>query len=132
MSDCPILFDDFKPGHILGEVRETVSLSQMKAWRSLYDLEPAQPDTVPLGLATVLMMRAYLTAVAPRPPGNLHAQQSMRVFRRIALDEIVVTRIACQAKELRGLRRKVDLLATGASEDGRPIFTGLITLFWAA
>lgn len=126
-----ILFADFEPGAEMGSLTETVSEQQLAEWALLYPWD-TPTDSIPLGLATVLMMRAYLHVVSPRPPGNLHVRQQMRLHTPIHAGEAIVTTIACQAKEMRGERRKLELLAKGRAADGRAVFDGTLTLYWAA
>lgn len=132
MNRPPILFDDFVPGQMIGESAEQVTPDQLQEWSALYPWDAAGGDLVPSGFATILMMRAYLNVVTPRPPGNLHVQQQMRLYDAIRSGESVTTRIGCYGKELKGVRRKVELLAEGRGNDDRSLYDGIITLFWAA
>lgn len=132
MSGEPILFADFVPGAPMGEMTETVSDDQLGEWAALYPWDAPVDGTVPKGLATVLMMRAYLDVVSPRPPGNLHVRQQMRLHEAMQVGEPVTTQIACQAKELKGERRKLELRATGRGNGGRLLYDGVLTLYWAA
>ena len=132
MTLAPVLFDDFAPGKMMGEFTETITADQLGEWWALYPWDGAVGERVPSGFATVLMMRAYVTVVAPRPAGNLHSQQQMRLSDAIRVGEAVTTSIECHGKEMKGTRREVELFARGRGSDGRPLYDGTITLFWAA
>lgn len=132
MSGGPILFADFVPGASMGEMTETVSEAQLGQWAALYPWDAPKDGIVPGGLATVLIMRAYLQVVSPRPPGNLHVRQQMRLHAPMRAGDPVTTRIECGTKELKGERRKLELLATGRGGGGSLLYEGVITLYWAA
>jgi hypothetical protein len=129
---APILFADFQPGQKLGEHAESLGRKTLEQWVALYPWDPAADQFAPLGFATLFLMRAYLTVVAPRPAGNLHVQQTFSVHDRIRIDETVTTTISCLTKELKNSRRKIELSAEGCGSDGRDVFSGVITLYWAA
>lgn len=128
----PILFADFRPGDRVGQHSEKLGREALDQWIGLYPWDGATDSFAPPGFATVFLMRAYLTVVAPRPAGNLHVQQTFSLHDRIRLDEWVTTTIGCLAKEMKGTRRKVELSAEGSGADGRRVFSGVITLYWAA
>ncbi len=85
----------------------------------------------PLGMATVLMMRAYLHVVAHRPPGGVHARQKLELTASPRDNEPVITVVWCDSKEIRRERRFVHLGFRATGEGGRQLFTGLITVVWA-
>lgn len=129
-----ILFDDFEPGRLLGSHTLVYDEALAKNWRRIFqDTEGCTySQAEAASIATLLMMRAYLAVVSPRPPGNIHARQSM-VFATLPTigDELDIT-IECRAKEVKRGRRYVELLALGKASDGPPIFQGVLTLIWAA
>jgi hypothetical protein len=129
---APILFADFRPGQMLGQHAESLGRETLDRWVSLYPWDSVADGIAPSGFATLLLMRAYLTVVAPRPAGNLHVQQTFSLHDRIRLDETVTTTICCLTKEIKGSRRKVELSAKGCGSDGRDVFSGVMTLYWAA
>lgn len=132
MSERPVLFADFVPGARMGEKTETITEAQLGEWAALYPWDAPKDRMVPIGLATVLMMRAYLEVVSPRPPGNLHVRQQMRLHAPMHAGDAVTTTIVCRSKELKGERRKLELLATGHGSEGAHVYDGVITLYWAA
>lgn len=132
MSESPILFADFVAGRRMGETTETVTQAQLDDWAELYPWDAPRGGIMPRGMATVLMMRAYLEVVSPRPPGNLHVRQQMRLHAPMRAGDPVTTAITCRTKELKGERRKLELLARGEGSDGGLLYEGVITLYWAA
>ena len=78
------------------------------------------------------MMRGFLTVVAPRPPGNVHARQQLKLAALPREGEVIRTTITCVNKELRRERRYVELQALGTGDGGRPIYDGRLTLIRAA
>lgn len=129
-----ILFDDFQPGRVLGSHALVYDAALAENWRRIFqDAEGCTSSQAEAAsIATLLMMRAYLAVVSPRPPGNIHARQSM-VFASLPMagDKLDIT-IECKAKEIKRGRRYVELLALGKAGDNTPIFQGVLTLIWAA
>ena len=127
-----IVFADFVPGKTMGSLTETPDDEQLAQWKKLYPWDVPQDGNLPDGMATVLMMRAYLDVISPRPPGNIHTRQHMRLFAPILPGEAVTTTITCTSKEMAGERRKLALTAEGHGPEGRAIYSGTLTLYWAA
>lgn len=122
-------FGDFTEGSMLGRHEETIDADLLTQWRSAF---PDAPDTPsPGGFATAFAMRAYLTILPERPPGNIHARQRLVLHRAIAEGDRVAATLTCVAKELRGGRRRLTLAVAASSED-RPLFDAEMTILWAA
>lgn len=131
----PLLFDDFVPGRVLGEQVERYGDDLAARWQRLFGRPPADDadgGAEAASAALVLMMRAYLGVVAPRPPGNVHARQHFALDALPRRGEAVRTVVACAGKELRRGRRYVELQADGSGDGGRAIYRGRLTLIWAA
>ncbi len=92
-------WERFVPGDELGTAPLVYSRELVNMWLEIY------PDVIEQeafsGLANAVTMRAYLSVVTPRPPGNIHARQRLSIFRRPAIDEPLETTVSCAAKELR-------------------------------
>jgi len=134
MSDV-FVYDRFEPGTVLGETTITVDAALTQGWRHIFG--DAQEDGAGeaaegAGLAVVMMMRAYLGIVTPRPPGNVHSRQRLSMRGVPRPGESVRTVMRCESKEMKRERRYVELRATGSGENGRPIYDGYLTLIWAA
>lgn len=127
----PILFDDFRPGAVMGESVQTLSPALAERWRRIFG-DDAGDGAEAAGLLVVSMMRAYLAVVAPRPPGNVHARQRLRLQELPRSGEAVRHVVRCLGKELRRERRYVDLELVGTGAEGRTLYTGTMSLIWAA
>jgi hypothetical protein len=130
-----ITFDDFVPNTVLGEAAETFDAHLAQCWQRIFGSTPgdqANGAAESAGLAVVMMMRAYLKIVAPRPPGNVHAHQDFSLLNLPHLGESIHTVVTCVSKELRRERRYVDLQVSGTGENGRPLYEGKMKLIWAA
>jgi hypothetical protein len=139
---APILFEDFKPGSTMGETSLVYGADLANQWERIFGAAPDTADQVAdraadqaakgASIATVMMMRAYMSVVSPRPPGNVHARQHLVLDDVPVQGEKVLVEISCVGKELRRGRRYVDLQVTGTGEGGRPLYRGLMNLIWAA
>jgi hypothetical protein len=125
-------FDGFVVGKSYGSMTETPDAALVGRWRRLYPQDDFPSDCAPPGMATVLMMRAYMHLLSPRPPGNIHARQQMTLGVPIRLGDSVSTEVACVAKEIRRDRRYVTVRAHGTNPQGATCFVGVLTLIWAA
>lgn len=132
MSAPLLLFEGFQPGAVLGRACERVDAALLEQWVQLYPWDQPAPGEVPAGLSTVLLMRAYMRILSPRPPGNIHARQRIELIDALRLDEEVATEIRCAGKQLRKERRYVELVTRSTGERGRALFDGTMTLIWAA
>ena len=125
----PILWDDFAPGAALGAIEVTLSPDLFAAWARI---DPgAGAEAAPPGLMTALMMRAYTAVVAPRPPGNVHAGQALRILRAPAAGAVLRAEFGCAGKEMRRGRRRVAFSVTMSDAEG-PVLEGELRLVWAA
>ena len=127
----PILFEHFQPGAVIGETTEVFSPQLADRWHQIFG-NAQQTRAQGASLAVVMMMRAYLAVVSPRPPGNVHARQRFTLQRLPEQGESVTTRITCLSKELRRERRYVELEAHGRNASGAPMYRASMTLIWAA
>ncbi len=131
----PIIFDDFQPGRVLGEHVETYGPELASRWQHIFGNPPdegADAAVEGASVAVVVMMRAYLGIVTPRPPGNVHARQRFSLADPPRPGETIRSVVACVSKELKRGRRCVELQVRGTGEGGRSIYGGSMTLIWAA
>lgn len=127
-------YDDFVPGHVLGEATETLESAMTRGWQAIFGAHGTAGEGAAAegaSLALVLMMRAYCNAVAPRPPGNVHARQRFALAALPRSGEVVRTVVRCVGKEIRRERRYIELETAGTGEHGRALFTGTMTLVWS-
>lgn len=135
VAPAAITFDDFRPGTVLGETTEVVSDALADRWQRIFGTQAedgAGSAAEGASLAVVLMMRAYLAVVTPRPPGNVHARQRFTLQAPPRRGEAVRSVVSCAAKEIRRERRYVELQVRGSGDGGRAIYTGRLSLIWAA
>lgn len=135
MSAVVILFDDFVPGMPMGEHVQVYDIEQAQRWQAIFGNQPDDGADGPVEatcMAVVFMMRAYLSVVTPRPPGNVHARQQVRMHGIPEQGESIRVSVVCVGKEIRRERRYVELEVSGIGDGGRKLFDGLITLIWAA
>jgi hypothetical protein len=128
----PITFADFKPGTTLGENVETYDASLVQAWQRIFGQDPVDDAAEAASVAMVLSMRAFLEVVSPRPPGNVHAREQFSLASLPRLGEQVRNVISCVAKEIKRERFYVDLEVNGTGEGGRALYSGRMSLIWAA
>lgn len=135
MSATPILFKDLQPGVLMGERVEVYDTEQARRWQAIFGNQPeegAQGAAEGASMTVVNMMRAFLHVVAPRPPGNVHARQQLRMRALPQCGEAIRVTVHCAHKEMRRERRYVDLQVRGTGAGGRALFDGVISLIWAA
>jgi hypothetical protein len=135
MSATPILYEDFVPGALIGEQVEAYDAEQAKRWQSIFGDEPeegANGAAEGASMAVIGMMRGYLNAVTPRPPGNVHARQKFRMRGIPKADEPMRIVVRCSGKALRRERKYVELTVEGSGARGRALFDAVLTLIWAA
>ena len=131
----PITFDDFQPGAVLGENVQTFDPELSMRWRGIFGDQPedgARGVVEGASMAVVMMMRAYLGIVTPRPPGNVHTRQRFSLTEPPRQGESIRSVVTCMSKELKRGRRYVELQVQGTGEGGRSIYGGGMTLIWAA
>jgi hypothetical protein len=131
MNAAPLLFQDFSPGSEMGEHVELYDESAARLWRTVFEAGAGSPAEQ-LGVATALMMRGYLAVVQPRPPGNVHARQQLQVSALPHIGEAIRMRVRCAGKEIRRERRYVQIAVDGTGDGGRALFSGSLSLVWAA
>jgi len=127
-----LTFERFQVGASFDPWMETPSPQMLASWEKLYGDATGENGELPSGMATVLMMRAYMHRVGPRPPGNIHARQQMTIQHPICQGDAITTVLRCIHKEMRKERRYVTLEAQANNQRGEPCFTGVMTLIWAA
>ena len=132
LKDAPWTFDDFPEGETLAEVAVELNNERAAIWAGLYGGPQAQPDEpAPRGLAVAAMMEAYIRAIQPRPPGNVHAGQTLTFHSRPLVGAILAARFTVAKKELKKDRRWLTL-AVEMRDGDVPVLSGEIVSIWAA
>jgi hypothetical protein len=127
-------YADFQPGHNFGKMSIVLDVDRLAQWDAIYggggdSNDPAR--LVPQGLLVTCMMEAYLGLIQPRPPGNIHAGQSI-VFgtSHVWLGDTVTITASCMDKTLRKGRGWVIFEVTVARGD-QTLLRGEIRSIWA-
>jgi hypothetical protein len=127
----PILWNDFQPGACLGEMTQVFDVALSRAWAGIFG-EGSGTPAESASIAVAIMMRSYLGVVTPRPPGNVHARQRFTLEGAPAQGEAIRTVVTCVTKEIKRERRYVELDVRGSGAGGRAIYSGVLTIIWAA
>lgn len=126
-----ITFADFAPGRALGEHVEACAPALATSWQSIFGSASAGGAAEGASLAVVLAMRAYLTVVSPRPPGNIQARQRFQMHSLPRTGETIRSEVRCIDKQIKRERFYVDLQVQGTGDDGRVLYTAVMSLIWA-
>ncbi|MPZ58908.1 MAG: hypothetical protein GEU91_20940 [Rhizobiales bacterium] len=124
-------FDVLQAGSLLGEHRFVFDEAALGEWTTLFPEDAGCPVMPPAMLAMVVM-RAFISIMRDRPPGNVHAGQQFELLRLPVLNERLVTRLRCQSKDLRNGRRWVTFNSETSDDGGELRFSGVMTTLWAA
>lgn len=125
-------FDRFEPGQSLGAFELTVDDAMLSLWEKLYGQRPESSGQLPMAFAPLILMRALLTVVTPRPPGNLHVGQTYDIHSMPHAYQPFIAAVDCSSKLLKKERRVLDLLVSVRSvADKTPLLSGTSTIFWA-
>ena len=132
LKDTPWTLDDFPVGEPLAEVAVALSEERAGQWTRLYGGDPLKAgDPAPRGLAVAAMMEAYIRAIQPRPPGNVHASQTLRFATRPKVGATLTARFACVKKEVKKERRWLTL-GVEMFDGDKKVLSGEIISIWAA
>lgn len=127
-----LTYDGFEPGRDFGEARLTLDEGLMRRWLKLFPDDAAGLPDLPEGFASVIVMRAYIELIGPRPPGNVHASQSFSLRQLPQPGQTVITRMTSAGREIRRERRWVTIASETRDEADNILFTGEMRLIWAA
>ena len=123
-----MLFEDFAADTVLGCHVETIDAALIGQWNAVFPSQRGDPS--PGGFAMAFAMRAYLTILPERPPGNIHARQRLTLYQAVARGDTIEATLRCMGRERRGDRRKVTL-AVAARTGARPWFEAEMNILWA-
>ncbi len=126
-----ILFEDFVPGALMGEREEVYDAAQAARWQSLFG-GSGDDAAEAASMAVISMIRGYLNLVTPRPPGNVHARQQLRMRGLPQPGESIRVAVRCLGKEVRRERNYLELEVSGSGAQRRALFDAQLTLIWAA
>lgn len=132
MNEEPILFEHFRPGVCMGEIVQAYEPAMARCSEAIFGSDGSGGPAQGAAIAVAMMMRGYLGVVTPRPPGNVHARQRFTLAAEPRLGEDIRTVVTCLSKEFKRERGYVELEVRGTGEGGRPVYSGILNLIWAA
>jgi len=125
-------YDRFTVGAVLGTREETISDEILGRWLEILPGDRAFLPFIPPGLATAVVMRAYMHILADRPPGNIHIGNAMHIVRMAPANVRLRTRLRCIHKAERKGRPSVSFEALTDAGDAAPVYRSRIDMLWAA
>ncbi len=133
LKETPWTFADFPVGETMAEVEIALTPEKAALWASISGAEtPAAGDPAPRALMVAAMMETYIRALQPRPPGNVHAGQTLSFHGPApAIGATLTARFACRAKAEKKGRFWITL-GVEMFEGTRPALSGEILSIWAA
>ncbi len=114
-----------------GTIESRIDQRKLELWRSIYG-PPATPGEVPSGILVALMMEAYIKAIQPRPPGNVHAGQKLAFTgHRVSEGAVLTVGLTCLGKRFHKERRWLTF-GVSVHEGDALVMAGEISTIWAA
>jgi hypothetical protein len=124
-------FSDFVPGGAIGSSDFTFDDAAAAAWTGLFPDDGARLPQMPAAMIAMVVMRAFMSIIPARPPGNVHAAQQFRISKLPALGERLSTSITCLRKELKNNRKWVTFDSETLDAKGAVLFRGQMTTIWS-
>lgn len=132
MTTQVLTYDSFQPGSFLGEWESRIDASLLSGWQEIFGNDDADAPARIAGIVVIGMMRSYLEVVQPRPPGNIHTRQKLSLKRLPQAGETIRSGVWCQDKHQKRGRNYLYLEVSGKDSDDQLIYTGQMSLIWAA
>lgn len=130
----PWSYADFEPGAGIGTVEVTIDERRLGLWNRIYAEaggDAGDDDAVPEGLVVTAMMEGFIKAIHPRPPGNVHAGQTLSFAGApVCPGAHLSVSFTCEAKEIRREHRWVTFGVRILHGD-RLVAEGEIRSIWA-
>lgn len=123
-------FDSLHVGQALGVHSLVLEPCLVSRWLAIYSVE-LPDERMPLGMISVVSIRAYMSLLAGRPAGGIHAAQRYEIARLPDIGQTIHTAITVLAKERKAGRAWVVLQTPSTDEKGEALFTGIHTAIWA-
>lgn len=122
----------FEEGQNLGTTTLTIDDAKLRLWAEIFD-RPHDADQHRLSnsLLISVMMEAYLCVAQPRPPGNIHAGQKLRLLGRAPLKGEALTVTTRLTKKEERKSRKWLTFESRIVSGGDALLTGEILTIWA-
>lgn len=111
---------------------QRVDADLLGAWRRLYPWDHWEPGAVPVGIATVLLRRAFVQMCGPRPSEASRGLRSLRLklHSGVVVSEQVIVAFDFEAAptvESRSSARCLDFALKARTDSGRLVFDGHMT-----
>ena len=124
-------FDRFITGSLIGSTLIELSPEMIRLWKLIYGSDHLK-DGMPRGLAQVIIMSAYTQAVKPRPPGNLHIGQYIKMHSVPKVGEQMSCEVVCVDKfKKKGMSIVIFEVDVAMMSTNALLFTGRLTISWA-
>lgn len=125
-------FDDFEIGAALDTVEIVIDAHRMDLWTRIYGREDDARESLPPGLLVAAMMEGYVKGIQPRPPGNVHAGQTLAfTAHRVRSGARLSLAFSCLGKELKRERRWITF-GVRVHDGPHLAMAGEILSIWAA
>ena len=133
-------FDDFEPGQDWGAHSWTTSEAICRRWQSAglggcpEETDPANSDRrlrAPPALVLVALSQAMQDRLRDKPPGGVHAKQSLAFHAPVFADDVLTTSVAVKAKYVKRERRYVEFETKTVNQAGELVLSALRTVIWA-
>lgn len=123
-------FDNFKAGELLGRQALTLEQPLVDQWVELFP-EDRNTRGMPPGMTAVVFSRAYSRILQPRPPGNVHGEQTFTLSQMPQIGDQLMTDLWCTNKTLKGTHRWIQFTSETRKASGELLFSGQMTTLWA-
>lgn len=120
-------YDRFEVGQVFGTQFIVIDEPRREMARAIYSDDPRGEGET---LLVASMMKAYIDAIQPRPPGNVHIGQTLAFVGELPSDGSLEFEVICAGKELRGDTRRVTF-GVNARHAGQLVMAGEILTIWA-
>ena len=124
-------FETFTPGQDLGVVHLPHDADRLAAWDRLFP-GGAGSEVLPANYLVAALMRGYLALVDRRPPGNVHAGQTLHWAAPVPRGADLSVSLLCRDKVLKNGRRWIWFSASVAPDSGPACLSGDLRMLWAA
>lgn len=125
-------FATFHPGDLVGTGSLLFDEAALEAWCAVFPDDRALAPAMPPGMTAMVTMRVYMDLLDDRPPGNIHASQSVEMLGPVVLGDRLTTTLVCAGKEERNGRRWLDFVTDTRNQTGAPVFRGRKRIIWGA
>ncbi|CAO3435419.1 MaoC family dehydratase [Azospirillum doebereinerae] len=125
-------FATFQPGDVVGTGSLLFDEAALETWCAIFPDDRALAPAMPPGMTAMVTMRVYMDLLDDRPPGNIHASQSVEMLGPVVLGDRLTTTLVCAGKEERNGRRWLDFVTDTRNQTGAPVFRGRKRIIWGA